>query len=115
MFAFVSPTAGRNAAALLGSVAAAFICLGAAAGPANAAPAIDDAPRTVEVSVDGLDLNSAKGQEMLQARLRAAARAVCDNGAVNAMERIEKSRCMQGALEEATTPLRFASSSTTRG
>lgn len=115
MFAFVSPTTGRTATALLGSVAAAFICLGAAAGPAKAAPAVDEAPRSVEVSLEGINLNSAKGQDMLKARLRAAARTVCDNGASNAMERNEQSRCMQEALTEATTPLRFAANTAPRG
>lgn len=118
MFAFASHTPARTASALVGTVAAALLCLGAAAGPAKAAPAATldfEAPRSVQVSVAGIDLNSDKGQAELRARLRAAARSVCHTYENTPQARIETSRCAWEAMRNAAMPVRLASTTVPRG
>lgn len=116
MFAFASHTPARTASALVGTVAAALLCLGAAAGPAKAAPALDvEAPRSMQVSAEGIDLNSAEGRTELRARLRTAARSVCKTDDYTPQDRIETSRCAWEAMRTAKMPTRLASTMTPRG
>lgn len=110
MFAFVSNSPAHTASAIVGSVAAALICLGAAAGPAKAQTAYQDleAPRTVEVSLAGVNLNSEKGRDALESRIRAAARTVCATGGHDVKSRTDETRCVRDAVAAATAPINFA-------
>ncbi len=110
MFAFASHSATTTVSAIAGTVAAALICLGAAAGPAKAAEAGQnfEAPRSVEVSLAGVNLNSEKGREALETRIRAAARTVCATGGHDVKSRTDQTRCVREAVSAATTPLSFA-------
>lgn len=110
MFAFASHSPARTVSALAGTVAAALICLGAAAGPAKATTLDQnaDAVRTAEVSLAGVNLSSEKGRHALETRIRAAARSVCTTGGHNVKSRTDEMRCIRDAVSAAITPLRVA-------
>jgi UrcA family protein len=105
MFAFAESSVSRAALALVGTVIGAALCLGAAAGPANAQTADD--LRSVKVAIGDLNLASPIDQKRLDARLRSAARSVCANGGQTVADRTHETACVREAVK-ATAPQRFA-------
>ena len=89
-------------------IAAGLLGLSLAAQPVLAQEQTVQTSRTV--SLAGLELASADGQAQLDARLRRAARAVCDTGnAVGTLgEQLEAHRCYRAALQSARTSLAMA-------
>jgi UrcA family protein len=108
----------NTALRLAAATAGAAICLAAAAAPAAAAaaaaaaasPIVDEAPRVETVRHGDLNLASPAGQKRLEARLRAAARRVCDQAGASSAERAEEMQCVRKALE-ATAIQRLAATS----
>ncbi len=110
MFAFAQNTASKTALGILGTIIGASLCLGAAAGPANAQSAnvdASDAPRTAKVVFNDLNLAKADHRKLLDARLSDAARRVCAMGGGSVAERAAEARCQQAALK-AAAPQRLA-------
>ncbi|GGI79533.1 hypothetical protein GCM10007973_15140 [Polymorphobacter multimanifer] len=105
MFAFAQSTASRAAFGLVGTVIGAALCIGAAAGPAQAQQV--DAPRSVKVAIGDLNLASTVDHKRLDTRLRAAARSVCANGGDTIADRTHQSQCIRDAIK-ATEPARMA-------
>lgn len=107
MFNFANTTFGRATLGIVGTAVAAGLCLGAAAGPAQAQTIAIDAPRSAKVTYGDLNLANAAHQKQLDARLHAAARRVCEVGGKTVRERSDENRCIQTALK-AAEPQRLA-------
>ncbi len=89
----------RNAAAAAIAAVIATGCLAAAAAPAAAA----EAPvNSRAVSYGDLNLNTAKGRAALDARIRAAARQVCEAPGADIGARVAADRCFKTAVRAAT-------------
>ena len=100
---FVTNSIARTVVATTGAVLFAATCLMCAVAPAAA----QGAPQNVEVqtrtvSYADLNLNSAAGRARLDARIRAAARAVCSVNGGDIATRAVESRCAKQAAATAT-------------
>lgn len=98
MFTAVRPTFADAAAAVIGTLIFAGACLGTATAPARAATPAENAVRTRSVAYGDLNLASAAGQHRLALRIRAAARAVCDQPGNELWTWPDESGCMRAAI-----------------
>jgi UrcA family protein len=100
---FVTSSIARTVVATTGAVLFAATCLIGAVAPAAAqgAEQLGEA-RTQTVRYADLNLNSAVGRARLDARIRAAARAVCSINATSMTARAAESRCAKRAVATAT-------------
>ena len=89
----------RNAIGAFGAVAIAATCLGVAAVPAAAATETGVATKTV--SYADLNMNSAEGRARLDARIRAAAKSVCEAPVAEFAARATQGRCIATAIRKA--------------
>ncbi|KAB7647885.1 UrcA family protein [Polymorphobacter fuscus] len=104
-----APTAfGRTFVATLGTALFAGVCLFGATAPAAAAPA-DAHARTI--AYGDLNLASDSGRKTLDARIRQAARAVCETGGNDVRSLDAESRCIHVAIGEARAKVYTASAS----
>lgn len=99
MFAstFTTASTARTVIGTIGTVFCAGLCLLTATAPAAAA----EAPRAQLVSVADLNLAHPQGRNALDARIRQAARTVCDNGSGDLRARAEAARCVRAAIASA--------------
>ena len=93
-------TANRPSFISLVGVAAAAVGLALVASPAFAG---NVAFHTETVSVEGIDLNTAEGQRIMERRINEAVRHVCqaDNAYHTAMERSSARKCAEAARSDA--------------
>lgn len=92
---FTTQSFVRAAAGTAGAAVFAIVCLTAAVGPAAAEP--------VRRTVSYADLNLAHpaGRAVLEARIKAAARAVCKDDGADVAARSRESRCIKTAVANA--------------
>jgi UrcA family protein len=103
-------TSFRTVAGTVGTLIFAGACLFGATSPAVAA----EAPQTVQVFYGDLNLASEKGRNLLDARVRQAARNLCYTGARDVRSRTDEVRCYQEAVKSAQ-PARLATSADFKG
>ncbi|MBC7519736.1 MAG: UrcA family protein [Sandarakinorhabdus sp.] len=96
-----STSAFRTVLGAFGTVICAGACLIGATAPAAAAPMPVDASQTAVVSYADLNLASDHGRNALDARIRFAARNVCETGARDVASMAQASRCVRAAVEAA--------------
>ena len=109
-----STSAFRTVLGAFGSVIFASACLLGAAAPAAAAPMPVDASQTAVVSYADLNLASDHGRNALDARIRFAARNVCETGARDVASLAQANRCVRAAIE-AAQPLKMTAVSDYKG
>ncbi len=88
----------RNAIGAFGAVAIAATCLGVASAPAAAT---ETGVATKTVSYADLNMNSAEGRARLDARIRAAAKSVCEAPVAEFAARATQGRCIATAIRKA--------------
>ena len=88
----------RTIVSTAGAALFATICLTAATAPAAAQVVTS----SKIVSYAGLDLNSERGRAVLDARIRAAAKSVCNTNSNDLRSRLHESRCIRTAIAQAT-------------
>lgn len=98
-------SAFRTVLGAFGTVICAGACLIGATAPAAAATMPVAAQRSVVVSYADLNLASDHGRNVLDARIRFAARNVCETGARDVASLTASSRCVRAAVE-ATQPMK---------
>jgi UrcA family protein len=101
-----STSAFRTVIGAFGTVIFAGACLLGATAPAAAATVPVDAARTIMVSYADLNLASDHGRKVLDARIRFAARNVCETGDRDAGSLAQANRCFHAAIE-AAQPLKI--------
>ena len=92
---FTTDSFARIAAGTAGAALFATFCLSAAAAPAAAEP--------VSRSVSYADLNLANpaGRAVLETRIKAAARAVCQDGGYDIAAKTRENQCVKAAIAKA--------------
>jgi UrcA family protein len=99
---FVTSSIARTLIATTGAVLLAATCLIGAVAPAAARDTSNSEVRTQEVSYSDLNLDSPKGRARLDARIRAAAKAVCTLNTTSFIARNAETRCAKQAIATAT-------------
>jgi len=95
---FATSNFGRNVIGAFGATVIAASCLTVAAVPAAAT---ETSVATKTVSYADLNLNSTQGRAQLDARIRAAAKSVCEVQAPNLAARVSQGRCIATAIRKA--------------
>lgn len=90
-------TALRTIFGTIGTVICAGVCLVAATAPAQAA----NAASITTVSHVDLNLASDRGRDVLDTRIKSAARSVCANGGGDVRARTDEARCVREAISQA--------------
>ncbi|WP_164158003.1 UrcA family protein [Sandarakinorhabdus rubra] len=96
----------RSLAGVAGTLLLAGLCIAGATAPAAATPVTSQArisqnehgERVALVPHADLDLGSKEGREKLEARIRIAARKVCENSGVEPWSAFQEGRCVQEAV-----------------
>lgn len=87
----------RTVLGTVGTALCAGLCLVGATAPAHAGTVYDTA-RSQNVSYADIDLGSTQGRQILDRRIKSAARAVCATGNVDVQSMKDESRCVRVAL-----------------
>ncbi|UAJ09538.1 UrcA family protein [Polymorphobacter megasporae] len=100
MFTASNSIIARTVLGTVGTALCAGLCLVGATAPAHAG-SIYDTARSQNVSYADLDLASTQGRQILNNRIKHAARAVCATGNIDVQSMKDESRCVRVALDSA--------------